>query len=129
MANPSVAILGGGLSGCAVAYSLALAGWRDVTVIERGSRLGGLAGSFEAEGRFYPLGYHHILDRDRTLLFFLERLGALPRVRWRGIRMLFEERGHLFDLASPAGMLAFPLPLLDKARLARLLLRAWTARG
>jgi protoporphyrinogen oxidase len=127
--NPSVTILGGGLSGCAVAWSLALAGWRGITVVERGPRLGGLAGSFEADGRFYPLGYHHILDRDRTLLFFLERLDALSRVRWRRIRMLFEEGGRLFDLASPAGMLTFPLALVDKARLARLLLRAWTARG
>jgi protoporphyrinogen oxidase len=128
VANPSVAILGGGLSGCAVAYSLALAGWRGITLVERGPRLGGLAGSFEVEGRFYPLGYHHILHRDRTLLFFLGRLGALPRVRWRPIRMLFEERGRLFDLARPADMIAYPLPFLDKARLGALMLRAWTAR-
>ncbi|MEO6057798.1 MAG: FAD-dependent oxidoreductase, partial [Gemmatimonadales bacterium] len=89
MATPSVVVLGGGLSGVAAAYTLARAGIRDITVIERGPTLGGLAGSFEREGHFYPLGYHHILHRDRTLLFFLDLIGALPDVRWRRVRMLF----------------------------------------
>jgi protoporphyrinogen oxidase len=122
---PSVVVLGGGLSGAAVAYALASAGWRDITVLERGSTLGGLAGSFEADGRFYPLGYHHILHRDRTLLFFLDRIRALPRVRWRRIRMLFEDPGGLYDLAHPGEFLRFPMPLLDKLRFAQLMLRAF----
>lgn len=122
-------VLGGGLSGAAVAYGLGRAGWRDVTVLERGPRLGGLAGSFEVDGRFYPLGYHHVLPRDRTLLFFLERLGVLERVRWRKIRMLFEARGRLFDLSRPDELLRFPMRLDDKVRLAGLVLRAWRQRG
>jgi protoporphyrinogen oxidase len=122
---PSVLILGGGLSGAAVAYSLARAGWKDITVLERGSTLGGLAGSFEVEGRFYPLGYHHILHRDRTLLFFLDHIGALARVRWRRIRMLFETPEGLYDFSQPSEFLRFPMALLDKLRFARLMLRAF----
>jgi protoporphyrinogen oxidase len=128
MANPSVVILGGGLSGAAAAYALGRAGWRDVTVIERGPVLGGLAGSFEMDGRSYPLGYHHILQRDRTLLSFLDRLGVLGRVRWRRVRMLFETDGRLFDLGRPFDLFRFPMPLLDKLALARLMLRAWGHR-
>src|SRR5262245_30713493 len=101
MGNPRVVVLGGGLSGLAVAFALAEEGWTDISVLERGDTLGGLAGSFEQEGRFYPLGYHHILSRDRTLLFFLDLIGALDRVRWRKIRMLFETRTGLYDLGSP----------------------------
>jgi len=131
MQNPSVVVLGGGLSGVAAAYTLARAGVQHVTVIERGDRLGGLAGSFERDGHFYPLGYHHILHRDRTLLFFLQLIGALSDVRWRRIRMFFRVGGQLYDLGSPSGFLRFPMAVSDKLRFLRLMLftfgkREWT---
>jgi protoporphyrinogen oxidase len=122
--TPSVVVLGGGLSGCSAAYALAQAGF-GVTVVERAPALGGLAGSFEREGNFYPLGYHHILGRDRTLLYFLNRIGALERVHWRRIRMFFRLGGQLYDLANPMDLLRFPLPFVDKARFAALMLRAF----
>jgi len=94
-------------------------------VIERGAALGGLAGSFERDGHFYPLGYHHILHRDRTLLYFLDRIGALPRVSWRRIRMLFRVKGRLFNLANPFDFLAFPMSLADKVRFTLMMARAF----
>jgi protoporphyrinogen oxidase len=120
-----VVVLGGGLSGAATAYALARAGLRDVTVVESGSHIGGLAGSFERGGHFYPLGYHHILHRDRTLHFFLDLIGALPAVRWRRIRMLFHLDGRSYDLASPGGFLSFPMSPADKIRFVRLMLRSF----
>jgi len=122
---PSVVVLGGGLSGAAAAFTLARAGVRDVTVIESAGSLGGLAGSFERDGHFYPLGYHHILHRDRPLLLFLELIGALPDVRWRRIRMLFQLGGTAYDLGTPAGFLRFPMSLRDKAGFVRLMLMAF----
>jgi protoporphyrinogen oxidase len=112
----------------AAAYTLACAGVSDITVIERGATLGGLAGSFEREGHFYPLGYHHILHRDRTLLYFLDLIGALPAVRWRRVRMLFHLGGRAYDLGSPGGFLAFPMSLRDKAGFVRLMLKAFSKR-
>jgi len=53
--HPTV-ILGGGLSGAATAYALAEAGCTNITVIERGPTLGGLAGSFERDGTGTHLG-------------------------------------------------------------------------
>ena len=94
-------------------------------MVERGAALGGLASSFERDGHFYPLGYHHILHRDRTLLYFLDRIGALPRVSWRRIRMLFRVRDRLFDLANPFDFLAFPMSFADKARFALMMARAF----
>jgi protoporphyrinogen oxidase len=122
--NKSVVVLGGGLSGCSAAYALARAGLR-VCVVERAPALGGLAGSFEREGRFYPLGYHHILPRDHTLLYFLELIGALEQVHWRRIRMFFRVGGQLYDLANPMDLLRFPMSVVDKARFAVLMLRAF----
>jgi protoporphyrinogen oxidase len=124
----SVVVLGGGLAGVATAYALAEAGVTDVTVLERGSALGGLASSFEREGRFYPLGYHHILHRDRVLHFFLTRIGALSAVRWRRVRMLFHLDDRFYDLGSVGGFLGFPMSLRDKAGFVRLMLKAFGKR-
>ena len=128
MTPPAVVVLGGGLSGVAAAYTLARAGVTDITVVERGDTLGGLAGSFERDGHFYPLGYHHILHRDRVLHFFLDLIGALPDVRWRRVRMLFHLGGRAYDLGSPRGFLAFPMSLRDKAGFVRLMLKAFNKR-
>jgi protoporphyrinogen oxidase len=125
MNPPATVVIGGGLAGVATAYALARAGWRDVTIVEQSSALGGLAGSFEAEGRFYPLGYHHILHRDRTLLFFLDLLGELERVRWRRIQMLFWQDEHLHALGTLGGFARFPMSVVDKLRFVRLMLRAF----
>ena len=123
--RPRVVILGGGLSGVSAAWGLARSKVFDVTVVERGGVLGGLAGSFEREGRFYPLGYHHILHRDRTLLYFLDQVGALPKVAWRRIRMFFRLGGRLYDLANPLDFLSFPMSLADKARFIWMMARAF----
>lgn len=125
MPPPHVVVLGGGLSGMAAAYTLARAGWDRVTIVERGPELGGLAGTFETDGHFYPLAYHHILQRDQGLLFFLDAIGALPNVRWRKISMLFQLRGRLYDLARPIDFLRFPMSLGDKLRFIRLMLRCY----
>ena len=125
MSAPSAVILGGGLSGVAAAYTLARAGLTDVTILESGASLGGLAGSFEREGHFYPLGYHHILDRDRTLLFFLDLIDALPQVRWRRIRMLFQLEQESYDLGSVGGFARFPMRPIDKLRFVKLMLKAF----
>jgi len=121
----STVVIGGGLAGMGAAYALARAGEREITMVERGDALGGLAGTFVHDGHAYPLAYHHILRGDRTLLWFLDLLGALPRVRWRRIAMLFQQDGKLWDLRRPSHLLRFPLPVADKLRLVRLLWKSF----
>ncbi len=125
MSEPSVVVIGGGLAGMGAAFALGNAGLRDVTIVERGSELGGLAGTFERDGHFYPLAYHHILHRDRTLLWFLERIGELSHVQWRRIRMLFHVGGELHQLSSLGGFLRYPLGVADKLRFIRLMMRTF----
>jgi protoporphyrinogen oxidase len=125
MNTPAAVVLGAGLSGLAAAHALAQAGWRDVVVLERGDAAGGLAGSFERDGCWYPLGYHHILQKDDTLLQFLHDIGAADRVQWRRVRMLFEVDRVLYDLGTPHGFASFPMPWRAKAMFVRLMLRAF----
>ena len=127
MATESIVVLGGGVAGMAAAYSLAMSGCK-VTLLESGPRLGGLAGSFYRDGHAFPLGYHHILDRDRPLLYFLDAIGVLDSVRWRRIHMLFRTGGRSYDLSRASDFLRFPMDLADKARFARLMLRAFRKR-
>ncbi len=87
--------------------------------------MGGLAGSFEQEGHFYPLGYHHILHRDQTLLYFLDKIGALDQVHWRRIRMLFRVGDRNYNLANPVDFLRFPMSVVDKVRFTALMLRCF----
>jgi protoporphyrinogen oxidase len=124
--KPSVTVLGGGLAGLAVAYTLAREGWRDIAVLERLPEAGGLAGSFERDGHVYPLGYHHILERDAPLLYFLEQMNALPDVRWRKIKMLFRMADKNYDLAHPIDFLRFPMGFIDKLYFARLMFMAFS---
>ena len=118
-------VLGGGLSGLAAAWMLAGAEAGEVTVIERSPAPGGLAGSFEHVGHFYPLGYHHILPTDRTLIHFLDLIGALSQVRWRRVRMLFRLDGRLYDFSKPADFLRLPLSVADKLRFVTMMARAY----
>jgi protoporphyrinogen oxidase len=56
----AIVILGGGPAGLAAAFKLAERGWTDVTVIERGSRVGGNAGSFSIDGIPVDFGSHRL---------------------------------------------------------------------
>jgi protoporphyrinogen oxidase len=113
----------------AAACALARGGFEEVTVLERAAELGGLAGTFEQGEHFYPLAYHHILHRDRTLHYFLDTVGALDRVRWRRIHMLFHLNGKNYDFANPIDFLRYPMSLADKARFVGLMLRSFRKSG
>jgi protoporphyrinogen oxidase len=122
-----VVIIGGGMSGLAAGWHLARSE-HSVVVLERETSLGGLARSFEHEGRHYPLGYHHILRSDTALLRFLARVGLLPRVHWSRQRMAFALDGGLHSLSSPRSLLHLPFGNADKLRLLRVMARALLQR-
>jgi protoporphyrinogen oxidase len=121
-------IVGGGLAGMAAAWQTSRQGLK-VTLIERDNHLGGLASSFEMDGRVFPLGYHHILSGDDHLLAFLGRLGLLPSVHWTDVDMAFSIDGSLHTLSGPADLLRFPISLVDRFRLGALIASAWLPEG
>jgi protoporphyrinogen oxidase len=127
MSKSTVVILGAGVAGMGAAYALARNG-RAVTVVESEPEVGGMAASVHRDERSFPLGYHHILHRDRHLLFFLDRIGALSSVRWRRIRMLFNTGRRSYDLSRLGDFWRFPMGWRDKARFALMMARAFRKR-
>ena len=117
-------VIGGGMAGLAAAWRLGQAGYR-TALIEASDQLGGLASSFEKDGRLYPLGYHHILSTDAHLLSLLAQLGLLERVHWKRQRMGFFLDGKVHSLATPGDFLRFPLPARTKMRMAARVASAW----
>ncbi len=74
--SPAFVILGAGPAGLAAAFKLSQRGWKNVTVLERGSQVGGNAGSFEIDGipvdfgshRLHPVCPPAVMSDIRTLL-------------------------------------------------------------
>ena len=117
-------VIGGGMAGMVAALKLAHSG-ASVTLVEKSDRLGGLASSFEKDGRLYPLGYHHILSTDPHLLAYLARLGLLDRVHWKRLEMGFSIDGEIYGLAGLKDLWNFPLRLRTKLRMGLRMATAW----
>ncbi len=93
--HPHVAVVGGGLAGCAAALACADAGAR-VTLLEARARLGGATYSFEHNGLWFDNGQHVYLRCCTYYIEFIRRIGAdqmvtlQPRLR---IPVVHPERG------------------------------------
>jgi len=108
-----IAILGGGISGCALARMLAADG-HDVTVLEKAERAGGLCKSRSyGDFTFDEAGGHILFSKDKEILQWqLDRCGGEPgtqktvrktRIRWhdRWVPYPFENGvGHLTKEAN-----------------------------
>ncbi len=116
----NIIIVGGGMAGLGAALTLLEAGY-PCTIIEA-AEPGGLAGSFSIQGKFFPLGYHHILAQDKPLLELLKKLDLFSKVVWKKCAVFFAVDGKTYNLTDPVDFIKFPLPWLDKIRFAWLML-------
>lgn len=115
-------IVGGGLSGMALALRLAEAG-DQVEVIERDSQLGGLATYHDFGGFTWDRFYHVVLPSDRYLIGLIHDLGLGEELTWQRTRTGFWVDGRMHSISNSLEFLRFPLlNLFDKARLAFTLL-------
>jgi len=114
----NIGIVGGGISGLALATRLADDG-HAVTVLERGEQPGGLA-TWQDHGPFeFDRFYHVILPTDRFLIDFIDHIGLSNRLIWRKTETGFFVDRAIYPLSSSLDFLRFPpLSLLGKARLA-----------
>ena len=112
-----VAVIGGGISGLASAFSLADRGHR-VTLIESEDYLGGLGTTFPYAGGHLERFYHCILPEDHALQRLIQAVGLGNELLWRGTDMGFMYRGKVYSLNTPKDLLSFgPLPFIDRLRM------------
>jgi protoporphyrinogen oxidase len=114
--SPSVAVIGGGICGLAVAHRLARHGV-PVTLLEASDQLGGLGTFFRHGDRWVERFYHCVMPTDADLLALLDEVGLADAVRWRRttMGMLVAGRRHRFN--SALDLLRFtPLRLHDRIR-------------
>ncbi|MBN2371267.1 MAG: NAD(P)/FAD-dependent oxidoreductase [Vicinamibacteria bacterium] len=111
-----VVVIGAGPAGLKAASTLGRRGVR-VTVLERESALGGLAGSFDLQGVRIERYYHFICKGDDDLVETVEQLGLSERLHWRSSRMAYFVDGRLYPFLTPWELLRFrPLSLADRVR-------------
>ena len=115
MSKPRVIIIGAGMAGMGAAIRLLEAGI-PCTIIEAQEEVGGLARSFEIDGKHFPLGYHHILSQDKPLLAMLKKLDIYKEVSWKKGKVLFAINNKIYNLENPIEFLKFPMSLVAKIR-------------
>jgi protoporphyrinogen oxidase len=119
-----IGIIGGGLTGLTAAYLLSKN--HNVTVFERENYLGGMVSSYSVkwDGKIYPITktYHHILEGDKTTVDMIRELGLCRKFRRKKVKTGFLYNNRIYGFSSPLEILKFPLPVADKARLAKFIL-------
>lgn len=124
MTSQHVIVIGAGFSGLTAAYELAKHKLR-VTLLERESDVGGLAGSFVVNGTRLEKFYHHWFTSDRYIMGLIAELDAMDQVVLRTTTTGMYYANNVYKLSSPLDVLRFsPLGWVDRVRLGLLAVRA-----
>jgi protoporphyrinogen oxidase len=115
--NKEVIIVGAGYTGLAAALDLSRAGCK-VTLYEKDSDVGGLAGTFEInKGIRIEKFYHHWFTSDVDVLDLIDELGLGHLKRPVSSNTGLYYTNSVFRLASPLDLLSFsPIPFVDRIR-------------
>jgi protoporphyrinogen oxidase len=118
LAGRHIGIIGGGITGLASAFYLLRSG-AQVTLLEAGPQLGGLATHFNFGPFSWDKFYHCILTSDSALLQLIDDLGLTSELHWTETKTGFFANDNLYSMSSALDFLRFPpLNLWQKARLA-----------
>lgn len=113
-----IVIIGGGLSGLSAAERLA--GKFNVSVLEADSMLGGMAKSFEQDGKWIPITYHHVMKIDHMTQTYIKKFRLQNELIWNSVDIAFWIDGKGYPLIKPLDILGFkPLGIKDKIKMAR----------
>ncbi len=123
-----VAVVGGGITGCAVAFFLNKKNYK-VTLIESAPSLGGLAGSFSVDGAYIDYFYHHFYTSDKAITSLAGELGLEKDIIWRKTKTAVFANRKIYDISSPLSLIKFkPLSLKGRLKLALLAFKTGRAR-
>lgn len=118
------AVIGAGFTGLSAAYELASAGV-SVVLIESESEVGGLASSFEVEGKKLDRFYHHWFTNDLEVMNLIKELNLNEFVQINPSNTAMYFANNFYKLSTPFDLLKFtPLKMIDRIRLGFLALRA-----
>jgi len=113
--NFEVVIIGGGLAGLCAADKLL--GSAKVTILEKLPFLGGLASSYEHDGKMIPKYYHHIIKHNEVTKSYLKRYGLYDSCTWKKISVAIGVDGLYSDITKIFGLLRFRyLNIYEKLR-------------
>jgi protoporphyrinogen oxidase len=120
-----VVIIGAGYTGLSAALELCKAGCK-VTIYEKDSDIGGLAGTFElSPGIRVEKFYHHWFTSDVDVLDLIDELGLGHLKQYRSSNTGLYYTNSIFRLASPLDLLKFTaLPFVDRIRTGLMALQA-----
>jgi len=110
-----IGVVGGGVLGTVLALRLAEAG-AAVTLLERGSGVGGLASTFDFGGHRVDRFYHVITPADSRMIAMAEEVGLGDQLRFQGVGAGFFANGEMHDFNCVGDLLRFA-PLTPLARL------------
>jgi len=109
-------VIGGGPAGLKAAHTLRKGGL-DVTLLESGPILGGLASSFDVQGVRIEKYYHFICRGDDDLVETLGELGLSHTLHWKSSRMAYFVDGKIYPFLTPLELMRFqPLTLAERVR-------------
>lgn len=109
--------VGAGFTGLTMAYYLAKEG-HHVTLYDKDSSIGGLAGSFNVKGQKLEKFYHHWFTNDIHIMQLIDDLGLKDDILIRETRTGMYYNKNFFKLSSPIDLLKFkPISFLSRIRL------------
>jgi protoporphyrinogen oxidase len=115
--TPRVGIVGGGILGTTLALRLQQAG-AQVTLLERGAALGGLAGAFDFNGHRIDRFYHVVVPSDERMLGLVDELGLQDELSFSPVGVGFYIDGEMHPFNGLGDFARFPpLSPLGRARL------------
>ena len=127
--RPHIGIVGAGILGTVLALRLAQGGAR-VTLLERASSPGGLAGAIDFSGHRVDRFYHVIVPSDQRMIALTAELGLSEELSFTPVGVGFFVDGKMYPFNGTGDFLRFPpLSALGRARLAWFVLHCQLRRS
>jgi protoporphyrinogen oxidase len=104
--NIKIAVLGAGPMGLAVAYQLALDGFKPV-LFEADDRVGGMTATFDFNGLEIERYYHFHCISDHAFLKVLDELDIADKMHWVETKMGYWFQNRLQPWGNPLALLSF----------------------